>query len=1005
MTGICREIFKAIHEGKWLSIEYKNKGGELTKYWIAIKKLDAKSKFLKVEGMHLGHLAVQELSVQIDSILNASVVEGSYFPVNQWLVDDIRLNPQKYAALFSNIANLRILNYLEECNKLDATPYKTDYALITCLDSDCLNEGTCALDADQFREIVRHFQMRSTSPEEKNQLRMKQLALNVLSIPTKRGLYVLAYQPLLLDVKARSLKAKDEIVICKEFTINGTKQSIRQFLDAEDIYLLDDFAANAEEIKDCITNYSAQRSGVDDMPYLIAIGRDCLLDLKAEYQGILDMYQNATGDAISSPIRAFFGDMTQRPKRRKSYPLALLNQKVNLDQLLAINSSMRFPLTYVQGPPGTGKTNTILNTITTAFFNERTVLFSSYNNHPIDGVFSALQRIQYRGRPIPFPVVRLGSNDKVDEAIDAMRRLYEHAKGLTVYDSTLDRNKSDRIRRAEQLTELLGRYDEIRDLTERKETIDRLLESRGQMHFQFELRTGQLAAVNEQLKACGSVSTEDAMALLDQNTEDFFKYLYYTSAKYLKRLDEPKNKELLDILYADKEVRVSKFNQYIADGENLRKFLRIFPVIATTCISAHKLGEPEPTFDMVIMDEASQCNTAVSLVPILRGENLMLVGDPQQLSPVILLDTGDNLTLRKRYSVSAEYDYIANSIYKTYLACDSVSDEVLLSYHYRCHPRIIAFNNKKYYKNKLHIASAVECEQPLVFLDVPEDTTIEKNTAPREAEQVVEYLKKHPDKKVGVITPFTSQKAYIAQQLRDNGIDPALCGTVHAFQGDEKDVIVFSLALTNMTHQKTYDWLKNNKELINVATSRAREQLIILASGKDLERLHTTAATDDIYELVEYVRSNGVSEVTEKSAASRALGIKPYSTKTEDAFLSNLNHALDNVFSSGQRCVIHKEVAISQVFQDNPSYHDLFYTGRFDFVVYERSGRNEMPVLAIELDGKEHVEDQVVQARDRKKEAICREHGFELIRVENSYARRYHYIKDILIGYFSKGKS
>lgn len=41
-----------------------------------------------------------------------------------------------------------------------------------------------------------------------------------------------------------------------------------------------------------------------------------------------------------------------------------------------------------------------------------------------------------------------------------------------------------------------------------------------------------------------------------------------------------------------------------------------------------------------------------------------------------------------------------------------------------------------------------------------------------------------------------------------------------------------------------------------------------------------------------------------------------------------------------------------------------------------------------------------MQARDRKKEAICREHGFELIRVENSYARRYHYIKDILIRYF-----
>ena len=57
--------------------------------------------------------------------------------------------------------------------------------------------------------------------------------------------------------------------------------------------------------------------------------------------------------------------------------------------------------------------------------------------------------------------------------------------------------------------------------------------------------------------------------------------------------------------------------------------------------------------------------------------------------------------------------------------------------------------------------------------------------------------------------------------------------------------------------------------------------------------------------------------------------------------------------------------------------------------------------MAIELDGKEHLEDEAVRRRDVKKNAICREHGFELIRVDNSYARRYHYIKDILIGYFT----
>ena len=68
----------------------------------------------------------------------------------------------------------------------------------------------------------------------------------------------------------------------------------------------------------------------------------------------------------------------------------------------------------------------------------------------------------------------------------------------------------------------------------------------------------------------------------------------------------------------------------------------------------------------------------------------------------------------------------------------------------------------------------------------------------------------------------------------------------------------------------------------------------------------------------------------------------------------------------------------------------------------EKQGKKELPVLAIELDGKEHFEDAVVQERDRKKNAICQAHNMEIIRVENSYARRYNHIKGILMDYFSR---
>lgn len=190
-----------------------------------------------------------------------------------------------------------------------------------------------------------------------------------------------------------------------------------------------------------------------------------------------------------------------------------------------------------------------------------------------------------------------------------------------------------------------------------------------------------------------------------------------------------------------------------------------------------------------------------------------------------------------------------------------------------------------------------------------------------------------------------NQRILIERGIKENGFEHVVCGTVHAFQGDEKDVVLFSTALSDRTGKGTYDWLKNNKELINVATSRAKDKLILLADGKELERLHQGNEDDDLYELVQYVKMNGESKITEKHISSRALGIQPFSTETEAAFMKNLTHALENIWLTRNKYTIHKEVAISQVFRDNVTYDNLFYMGRFDFVVYEKRGKSELPVL------------------------------------------------------------
>lgn len=1010
MNQICRDIFKAIHEGKWLKIEYRNKADQITKYWIGIRNLDPVNRTLKVDGLHLGLYSIEAFDkIFIDSILSSEVIEGSYCPVNKRLVEDITMHPERYKTIFASSSNLKILNYLEMCNRLDTTPYITDYELVHYIDGDQVKTGEYNLTDEQFREVIANFQIQMGRTRKRNgKLQIKKLALNVLSIHTKNGLYVLAYRNLNFDVKNRRFVPDEDLTICTQFTIEGQQQSIRRFLDADDYELLENFEGNLERIKDAITERGGSALIVDDMPYVIGLGMDVVLNLHDEYKAIMDMFDN---QKVSVPIHAFFGDLLEKPRRSKAYPIALINQNINLDQLLAINNAMKYPLAYIQGPPGTGKTNTILNTIVTAYFNNQTVLFASYNNVPIDNVFDKLISLEYRGKTIPFPVLRLGNIDKVQEAIQYINRLRIQVQGIKIFSSTLDKRKDDRIDRAKRLSARLKEYEEILDLKERKETLTHVMEYQEKVKnainlvpFQLDLQGYQMQKMDERIRQIGEISDEDALQLLDRNEEEFYQYLFYTSAKNIKTLEEPKYEEFRHILDegGDPMKQARAFNEYLQKSENVKKLQRVFPIIITTCISAHKLGNPEPLFDMTIIDEASQCNVAISLVPIIRGGKLMLVGDPQQLNPVILLDELTNQKLRRRYHVADEYDYRKNSIYKTYLACDAVSDEVLLRNHYRCNKEIIGFNNKKYYNSKLKICTKSEERNPLVYLNVKSGETQLKNTSPAEVEQITEYAQMNKDKSIAVITPFVNQKMLIEKAMKENHLDNLVCGTVHAFQGDEKDVVLFSTALSERTHEGTYQWLKSNKELINVATSRAKDKLVLLADDEQLERLHAGQQDDDLYELVQYIKTNGQSQITEKHVSSRALGIQPFSTETESAFLENLTHALENIWLSQSKYIIHKEVAISQVFRDNITYDDLFYMGRFDFVVYEKQGNQELPMLAIELDGKEHYDDVVVQERDRKKNRICQEHHMEIIRVENSYARRYNHIKEILMDYFSR---
>ena len=1004
MNAISKDIFRSIHEGKWLYVEYQNSDDEKTKYWISINNINIEKKSLEVTGLHLGNFTTKNLFMFVDKILATQIMDGTFYHTNKTLLEDIDVYPEKYSFIFSNIVNLKTLNYLADCNKLaDLPKINNEYTLIKKLDATKIQNHRYNLDDEQFKLIVNSFKKTASIKKEKNINSIIQLALNVLSVHTPKGLYVLAYREVMFDVAKRSLLSGNKIKICTEFCVDGTtKQSIQNFIQSDEMEYLENIDQIPEFVKDLITEniHGNKNYSVDDCPYFICLQRNTNINLEKEYEAIIDMYAN---DNVTIPIQAFFGELHSVKANSETLPIALIDRNVNLDQLLAIHNAINYPVAYIQGPPGTGKTTTIINTIITAFFNNKTVLFSSYNNHPIDGVIEKLINLKYRGYTIPFPILRIASNDKIPETIKYIKNLLTTTQNLSVFTDALNQNKQSQIERTRQLTELLQKHEEQLDLKERRDLIEAMLSKNENMNLRLNLEGQQKNAITKRLKEIGNITDEEALALLYFDHDKLMQFINFTSVKYLKQLYEPEYKDFIEILkLQDEKEQITRFNKYVSVSENIIKLQKVFPVFCATCISTQKIGEPKLYFDMTIMDEASQCNTAVSLVPIIRGKSLMLVGDPQQLNPVITLDPNINLELKAKYNVNDSYDYIKNSIYKAYLANDSVSQETLLHNHYRCAKEIIEFNNKKYYNNQLNVKSRVIYDKPLMFCEVAENYSSDKNTAPEEVETIIKYVKNNPGKKIGIITPFKNQKDLIEHRLKEEHLEQEInCGTVHAFQGDEKDEILFSLALTDHTHEKTYDWLKNNRELLNVAVSRAKEKLILISSNKELKRLHKKDEQDDLFELANYVQTNGEYKVTSRENSSRALGIKPYSSETEDAFLTTLNQALSVLIEDDSQYSVKREVQTSHLFEKLPSDCSFFFRASIDFVIYKKGFRNkEFPVLAIELDGPEHHDDPKVMERDEKKKQICKDHGFTLIHVDNTYARRYNFLKDILTDFF-----
>lgn len=159
MNKISRDIFKAIHEGKWIAIEYRNQQGNITNYWIGIKSINPYTKRLLVDGLNVATYQMAELNLFFKSIINTNLIDGSYCEINKKLLKDIEEHSSRYSFIFHNVTNLKILDYYCECNKIDSTPYRKEYKLIEELDIDVIGDGDYRLNHNQFSALVKQFNM------------------------------------------------------------------------------------------------------------------------------------------------------------------------------------------------------------------------------------------------------------------------------------------------------------------------------------------------------------------------------------------------------------------------------------------------------------------------------------------------------------------------------------------------------------------------------------------------------------------------------------------------------------------------------------------------------------------------------------------------------------------------------------------------------------------------------------------------------------------------------
>ena len=399
---------------------------------------------------------------------------------------------------------------------------------------------------------------------------------------------------------------------------------------------------------------------------------------------------------------------------------------------------------------------------------------------------------------------------------------------------------------------------------------------------------------------------------------------------------------------------------------------RLCPCMLMSPISvAQYIDLKSEKFDLVIFDEASQMPTSEAVGAIGRGKALIVVGDSKQMPPTSFFSSTQ---VDEEEANIDDMESILDD-------CKTLSlREYYLSWHYRSkHESLIAFSNSQYYDNRLFTFPSIDDKLAKVKL-VPVEGVYDKGRTrsnPEESKAIVKEIIRRlsdPDLQkysIGVVSFSKVQGDRIEDdltaeldrhpELKDiayNGKEPIFVKNLENVQGDERDVILFSVgygADKNGKVSMNFGPLNNagGERRLNVAVSRARYEMIVFSTLKSSQ--------------IDLKRSN----------AKGVEGLKGFLEFAETGRLPMV---------SGNSNETDKNVMISQICEmlSEQGYTAQPCVGRSNFKVDIAVSKKEDPekyILGILCDGKTYYETKTTRDREIVQPNVMTMLGWNVLRV------------------------